>query len=68
MRAIAERLLFREAASTELWVLDGACDVAIGIDKIDRARDTDRSTLRINENLSVLTHGYGLVEIIAKGL
>lgn len=41
MRAIAERLLFREAASTELRVLNGAGDFAISIDEIHSSGDTD---------------------------
>ena len=66
MRAIAERLVFREAATTELWVLDSAGDIAISIDEIHDSCNADRSALRINEYLDVL--GHGLVEVIAKGL
>lgn len=68
MRAIAERLLFGEAASTELWVFDGVCEVAICIDEINRARNADGSALGIDEDLCVLAHAYGLIEIIAKCL
>ena len=41
MRAIAERLLFRAAATTELRVLDCAGDIAISIDEIHSAGDPD---------------------------
>ena len=41
MRTIAERLLFREAAAAELWVFNGAGDVAISIDEVHRAGDAD---------------------------
>ena len=41
MRAIAERLIFREAAATELRVFNGAGDVAISIDEIHGSGDTD---------------------------
>ena len=41
MRAIAERLIFREAAATELWVLNGAGDIAISIDEINCSCDAD---------------------------
>ncbi len=56
MRAIAERLLFREAAATELRVLDGAGDVAICIDEIHNPRNANRSALGIYESLNVLAH------------
>ena len=41
MRAIAEGLLFREAAATELWVFDGADDISISIDEFDCACDAN---------------------------
>lgn len=41
MRAIAERLIFREAAPTELRVLDRAGDVAVGIHEVNCSSDTD---------------------------
>lgn len=66
MRPIAERLIFRKAAATELWVFDGTGDIAISIDEIHGSCDADRSALRINEYLDVL--GHGLVEVIAKRL
>ncbi len=53
MRTVAEGLIFREAAATELWVLDGAGDIAIGIDKVHCSGDANRSALRIDENLDV---------------
>ena len=54
MRAIAERLIFGEAASTELWVLDSAGDIAISINEIHRASNADRSTLRVDEGFRIL--------------
>lgn len=51
MRTIAERLLFREATSTELGIFDGAGDIAITINEIHCSRDADRSALGINEGL-----------------
>ena len=66
MRPVAERLIFREVAATELWVFDGAGDIAISIDEVHGSCDADRAALRINEYLDVLTHG--LVEVIAKRL
>jgi len=73
MRTIAEWLLLREAASAELRVLNCAGDIAIRIDEIHSACNSDRSTLRINEsfdliNVGIVTHGYGLIEIVAKCL
>ena len=70
MRAIAERLIFREATSTELWVLDGAGDIAICINEIHCASNTDRPTLGIDKGLSVIAHLFtvGLIEIVAKCL
>ena len=56
MRAIAERLIFREATATELWVFDGAGDIAISIDEVHGSSDADRSAFRINEYLDVLGH------------
>ena len=41
MRAIAEGLLFREAASTELWIFNGAGDIAISVDEFDCSGDAD---------------------------
>ncbi len=41
MRAIAEWLLFREATTTELWILHRASDVAISVDEFDCSRDAD---------------------------
>ncbi len=58
MRPIAERLIFREAASTELRVFDGAGDIAISIDEVHCSRDADRSALRINEYLDVFGHSF----------
>ena len=66
MRPIAERLIFREAATAELWVFDGAGDIAISIDEIHDSCNADRSALWIYEYFDVLCHG--LVEIIAKRL
>lgn len=41
MRPIAERLLFREAATAELRVFDRTGDVAISIDEVHRSGDAD---------------------------
>lgn len=41
MRTIAERLIFREATTTELGIFDSVCDIAIGIDELDCADDAD---------------------------
>ncbi len=41
MRTIAERLIFREAAATELGVFDGAGDIAISIYEFDCACDAN---------------------------
>ena len=68
MGAIAERLIFGEAAAAELWIFDGAGDVAISIDEVHCSSDTNRSALGIYKYLDVLAHGYGLVEVIAKSL
>lgn len=51
MRTIAERLIFREAAATELGVFDSVGDIAICIDELDCAGDADRSAFRIYESL-----------------
>ncbi len=54
MRTIAEGLLLRKAAATELWVLDGAGDIAISIDEIHGSRNADRSALGVDESLHAL--------------
>lgn len=54
MRAIAERLLFRETAPAELRVFNGAGHVAISIDEVHCSGDSNRSTLRINESLDLI--------------
>lgn len=41
MRSIAERLIFREATTTELGILDGANDVAISIDEVHGSSDAN---------------------------
>lgn len=41
MRAIAVRLIFREAAAAELRVLDSAGDIALSIDEINCSSNTD---------------------------
>ena len=41
MRSIAERLIFREAAPAELWILNDAGDVAVSIDEFDSSGDAD---------------------------
>jgi hypothetical protein len=56
MRTVAERLLLREAATTELRIFDGAGDVAIGIHEIHGSRYANRSACRINESLCVFAH------------
>ena len=56
MRPITERLIFREAAPAELWVLDGAGDIAISIDEVHGSSDANRSALGIDEDLDVLSH------------
>ena len=53
MRAIAERLILREATTAELRVLDGAGDVAISIDKAHHSRDADRSALWVDESFHI---------------
>ena len=73
MRTIAERLIFREAAATELGVFDGAGDIAISIDEFDCAGDADRTTFWVYESLDrigllAFGHGYDLIEIVAKCL
>ena len=52
MRAIAERLIFRETAAAELWIFYSADDIAIGIDEINRCRYANRSALGIDKDLS----------------
>ena len=54
MRTVAEWLIFRETAATELWVFDGAGDIAISIDEIHGSRDADRSALGVDESLHAL--------------
>ena len=54
MRTITERLLFREAAATEFWVLYGAGDIAISIDEVHGARNADRSALGVHESFHAL--------------
>lgn len=56
MGAIAERLIFREAAPAELWVLHGAGDIAFGIDEVHSSGDADRSAFRIDEDLHIICH------------
>ena len=56
MRTIAKRLLFREAAATELWIFNSAGDVAIGIDEVDSSSDANGSALWINEYLDPISH------------
>lgn len=73
MRTIAERLIFREAAATELGVFDSVGDIAIGIDEFDRAGDADGSAFWVYESLNriywlALCHRYDLIEIVAKCL
>ena len=41
MRAIAERLIFREATATEFWVFYRAGDVAFSIDEVHCSGDAD---------------------------
>lgn len=66
MRAVAERLLFGEAAATELRIFDSASDIAISIDEVNSSGNANRSALGIYEDLDVL--GHGLVEVIAECL
>lgn len=54
MRAIAERLIFREPTTAELRVFNDAGDIAISVDEIHGSRDTDRSALRIDESFHAL--------------
>lgn len=51
MRTIAERLIFREAAATELGILNRAGDIAIGINEFDCASDADGSAFWVYESL-----------------
>ena len=41
MRAVTERLIFREATATELGIVDSVSDIAISIDELDCAGDAD---------------------------
>lgn len=41
MRTVAERLIFREAASAEFGIFDRTGDIAISIDELDCAGDAD---------------------------
>ena len=41
MRPVAEWLLLRETAPAELRVLNGAGDIAISIDELNRSCDAD---------------------------
>lgn len=41
MRAVAERLIFREATAAELRVFNGAGDVAISVDEVHGAGNAD---------------------------
>ena len=73
MRTIAERLIFREATTTELGIIDSVCDIAIGIDELDCAGDTNGTAFWVYESLDrigllAFRHGYGLIEIVAKCL
>ncbi len=73
MGPVAERLLFREATAAELRIFDSTGDLSISIDELQSASNSDRSALGINErlhliNVYIVTHGYGLVEVIAKRL
>ena len=54
MRSIAERLLLREATTTEFRVLNGAGHIAIGVDELNCSRDANRSALGINESLHLI--------------
>ncbi len=54
MRAIAERLLFREATTAEFWVFDRAGDIAVSIDEIHGPRNADRSALWVHESFHAL--------------
>ncbi len=51
MRAITERLIFREAAATEFGILERVSDIAISIDEIDCSSDADRTALGIYKGL-----------------
>ncbi len=51
MRAVAERLILREAAATELWVFDGADGLAIRVHDIHGSSNTNRSTRGIDKRL-----------------
>ncbi len=73
MRAIAVRLIIREAAPAEFWVLDSVGDIAIGIDEVDCASDADGSAFRVYKSPDRISwlafrHGYGLIEIVAQSL
>ena len=51
MRAVAERLIFREATATELGIFDCSGDIAVSIDEFDRPCDADRSAFWVYESL-----------------
>lgn len=73
MRAVAEGLIFREAAAAEFWVLERAGDIAISIYEFDSPSNADRSAFWVYESLDRISwlafrHGYGLIEIVAKRL
>ena len=68
MRPIAKGFIFRKAAPTELWIFNGAGDIAICVDEIDSSSNANRSALRIYKYLYILRHNQLLVEVIAKRL
>jgi hypothetical protein len=73
MRTITERLIFREAATAELGIFNGACDIAICVNEVNCSGDADGSAFWVYESLDriywlAFRHGYGLIEIVAKRL
>ena len=60
MRPVAEGLIFREATTAELWVLHCADDIAVSINEVHSAGNSNRSALGINEYLDVLCHDLTL--------
>ena len=51
MRSIAIWLLFREATTAEFWILSHLDEVSLGIDHIHGSGNSDRTALRVDEDL-----------------
>ncbi len=55
MRAVAERLIFREATPAEFWVLNCVGDIAIGVYELDRTGNADGSAFWVYESLDSIS-------------